>query len=341
MVIISNKTLSVCFLLFFSTTILFAQDYGITVFGTDLISKDKIAAKYSSELNSLRELYESDRDKYKKDKVKFEQKLITSGNFAYTNVRLFKSYANSYEFIIDFVEKQEANERMDYRKIKSKPFKDPDGILKKWKEYQDLSYQLFKDGEITDYSCPVIHCLWAFNHPKLEPYLAYFEEHTHKHKDELIKILHTSDSVQQRASAAFLLAHAKMKNIDLLNTLVPAIKDLDSKVRNNSLRVIYYITRANSTIKINKSEVIKVLDYPSFTDRNKALVILRSIPLDDLTKKDLEKLIHILLEILEKKDAHNYKNAHTVIKKLSKKEYGIDDLEKWKNWAYSFLKSKN
>lgn len=78
---------------------------------------------------------------------------------------------------------------------------------------------------------------------------------------------------------------------------------------------------------------------PSFTDRNKALVILRSLPLDNLTDNHCNRMIPILLEILEKKDAHNHRNAHLILQKLSKKEYGLDDLENWKEWANSFLKS--
>jgi hypothetical protein len=106
-----------------------------------------------------------------------------------------------------------------------------------------------------------------------------------------------------------------VSNEDLLKVLMPSIRDKESSVRNNSMRVIYYITRAFPEIKINISKIIDALDYPTFTDRNKALVILRSIALNNLKKIESQRLTHILIEILKKKDGHNYKNAHLVLKK--------------------------
>jgi len=317
----------------------FAQEYGITVFGSDLISKDEIIKNYSDELQILKGLYSSDRDKYDTKKVDLEKELMTLGDFAYANIRLFKSYTDNYDFIIDFVETKEARIRLNYRKIDTQHFDDTDGLIAKWMEYEDLSYQLFQDGEIKDYSCPVIHCIWSFNHPKLKPYLDFINEYAPRYKNTLIKILNTSGSSSQRASAAFLLAHSEMNNEDLLKILMPSIRDEESSVRNNSMRVIYYMARAFPNMEFNIPEIIDALDFPSFTDRNKALVILRSLPLNNLKKEDSKRLIDILVEILEKKDAHNYKNAHTVIKKLSQKDYAVDDIKSWENWANYFNKN--
>ena len=316
----------------------FAQELEITVFGTYLISKDEVIKSYFDELHLLKEFYDSDRDKYKRKKVDLENKLLSFGDFTYANVHLFKSYTNEYTFIIDLVETGEAITRLNYRKVEAQHFDDPDGLIAKWNEYESLCYELFQKGEITDYSCPVIHCLWSFNHPKLEPYLVFFNKYSPNDKDLLIEILNTSDSPDQRASAAFLLAHSEMNNEDLLQTLMPSIRDSKSSVRNNSMRVIYYIARAFPEMEFNISEIINALDFPSFTDRNKALVILRSIPLDNLNKEDSKRLSDILIEILEKKDAHNFKNAHKVIKKLSQEDYAIDDIESWKKWENAFLK---
>ncbi|WP_347922924.1 hypothetical protein [Pontimicrobium sp. SW4] len=331
-----NKKTFAIFLMAISTiNVAFAQDYGVTVFGTDIISKEEVVKKCKDELQMLKTLYDSDRETYKTKKIELDNKLLTLGDFAYANVRLFKSFTNDYDFIIDFVEAKEAKMRLNYRTINTKHFDDPNGLIAKWQEYEELSYQLFKDGEIKDYSCPVIHCLWSFNHPKLEPYLDAINTYAPKHKDELINILNTSELADQRASAAFLLAHAEMNNEDLLQTLMPSIRDAESSVRNNSMRVIYYMARAFPDMEFNISKIIDALDFPSFTDRNKALVILRSIPLDNLNKEDSKRLSEILIEILEKKDAHNYKNAYTVIKKWSQKDYDENDIESWKKWAIS------
>jgi len=311
------------------------SNYGITVFGTDLISKEEVLKHYTDEIQTLKTLYDSDRDAYKTKKEELEKVLISLGDFAYANVRLFKSFTNDYDFIINYVETKEAKTRLNFRTIKTKHFDDPNGLIAKWQEYEELSNQLFKDGEIKDYSCPVIHCLFSFNHPKLEPYLESFNTNAPKNKETLVNILNTSESADQRASAAFLLAHAEMSIEDLLQTLMPSIRDAESSVRNNSMRVIYYIARAFPDMEFNISKIIDALDFPSFTDRNKALVILRSIPLYNLSKEDSKRLADILIEILEKKDAHNYKNAHTVIKKWSQKNYDVNDIDSWKKWVES------
>lgn len=335
-----NKHLkSILFLTFMSLFISkvgYSQsNYGITVFGTDKITKDNIVKKYTSKLKSLVDLYNTDRDKYYKTKEALEKVIITLGDFSYSNIKLFKSYNDKYDFIIDFVDTKDSSKRLNYRKINTKKFSDPNGLIAKWIEYEDLSYKLFRDGEIKDYSCPVAHCLWSFNHPKLTPYLEYFNKLTPKNKEVLIQILNTSDSANYRASSAFLLAHSKMSNKNILEALMPSTHDSESTVRNNSMRVIYYIARANPEIKFNVSKIINALDFPSFTDRNKALVILRSIPLDNLKKEDAKRLANILIEVLEKKDAHNFRNAHMVIKKWSQKDYAVDDIESWKKWTES------
>jgi hypothetical protein len=325
----------VIYLLIISTIqISIAQEYELTAFGTELVSKELIVNDYRHELNELFGLYNSNREAYTLKKVDLENKLFKHAGFSYVDIQMFKSYSDSYSFIIDFVEEKDKAERLNYRKMNTKHFDDPDNLITKWQEYQRLSFKLFKDGEINDYRCPVIHCLWAFNHPKLDPYLGFINEYALKNKEQLIKILNSCDSASYRATAPFLLAHSQLKNEDLLHALMPSIKDPDKDVRNNSMRVIYYILRTYPEIKFNVSELIDALDFPSFTDRNKALVILRSIPLDDLSKEEKSKLVAILIEILEKKDAHNYKNAYLVIKKFSKKEYAIDDIENWKNLDY-------
>jgi len=334
---LNTKVITIFLILLNTISIAFAQDYGVTVFGTDLITKEEVIKNYKNELQTLKTIYDSDREAYKVKKVNLENKLRTLGDFTYVNVHLFKSYTNDYDYIIDYVETKETKTRLNFRTINTKYFDDPDGLIAKWQEYEKLSYQLFKYGEIKDYSCPVIHCLWSFNHPKLEPYLDFFNTYAPKNKEVLVKILNNSESTNQRASVAFLLAHANMSHENLLQTLMLSIRDPEIVVRNNSMRVIYYIVRAFPTIELDTSKIINALDFPSFTDRNKALVILRSIPLTDLKKENSNRLAEILIEIMEKKDAHNYKNAHLVIKKWSQKDFGINNIEDWKKWS----KSKN
>ena len=326
-------TLSVLVFLSFTREVLSQHQYGITAFGTDLITADQLREDHRETLDVLLALYLNDLEQYHVQRSQLGDLLVTDPAFAYVNVFLFKSYSGRFDFIIDFVENKDVSVRMNFRTVSEEELADPDDLIAKWYEYQTISTVLFYDGKITDIDCPVIHCTWSFNHPDLAPFLEYFAENAPKHREELIKLLNHSNSPKYRAAAAFLLVHANIDPNMLVDILTPSVRDPDNLVRNNSMRVLYYIARANPQANIDIPSVIDGLDYPSFTDRNKALVILRSLPLDNLSEAQEDRLIPILLEILQKKDAHNYKNAHTVIKKITMQVYSSSDIAQWRNWA--------
>ena len=89
-------------------------------------------------------------------------------------------------------------------------------------------------------------------------------------------------------------------------------------------------------MELDLEKVIQALNYPSNYDRNKALVILRSVPLDHLTKSQIKKCLPVLLRCMEDED-HNASNAHLVLKKISGKDYELSDMENWKIWCDDFM----
>ncbi len=309
------------------------ENYGTTVFGTEKLTSEIMQEHFNGVLRELSILYETDRDEFHERREEFEEQLLEVADFHYVNVQLFRSYTGASDFIIDIVEKGEEKTRMDFRPVSSQSFDDPDSLIHLWNEYEELSFELYRRGEIQDMSCPVLHCIWSFYHPELEAYLDDFNMKASVHKELLVEILNHSSSENQRASASYLLAHSGFTPEQLLSKLMPSIADSASIVRNNSMRVIYYLVRANPSLLVDIDPVIQALDYPSFTDRNKALVILRSLPEERLDPLSMKVAIPILIEILIKKDAHNYRNAHTVLKKISGEEFGADDLGKWYEWG--------
>ena len=314
------------------------SNYGITVFGTDQFSVQEIRDDYNLDLNELLELYESDREQYRQKQVTLSKELQQLGAFAYANVNLFRSYQGKIDFIIDFVEKKDSSKRLNFKQIEGRRLKDPNDLISQWQAYEEASNALFQKGEITDMECPIIHCTWSFNHPHLTPYLAHFEKHAQANKEKLIETLMHSNIAEDRGAAAFLLAHSVLDEAELLAILIPSINDPESIVRNNSMRVIYYIARAQPALITDVAPFIEALDYPSFTDRNKALVILRSLNLDKLSPNSLKRLLPILLEVLEKKDAHNHRNAYRILKNISQENFAIDDLDNWNEWAAKLMK---
>ncbi len=313
---------------------LFGQvDYDIAVMGTDQISAEQFELEYSERLDQLAISHGQDMEKYNVEREQLARELKEAGNFAFTNVRLFKSYIGNISFIIDVVEKNDAERRLNFREISYQHFSDPDQLIAKWNEYETISYELFKNDQINDMECPVYHCTWSFNHSELEPFLIHFQEFVPPNQDLLARILNRSDSASFRAASTYLLAHADTSPQTLVEILSPAVRDPDSRVRNGSMRVIYYVVRAYEDIELNMDLIIDAMGYPSFTDRNKALVILRSVQLEDLTKEQRTRLAPMLLEILEKRDAHNYHNAYRVITKMSGLDYAVEDIESWREWV--------
>ncbi|MEQ9166193.1 MAG: hypothetical protein RLO12_08045 [Fulvivirga sp.] len=313
------------------------SNYGITAFGTNRITARQIKEEYSTELEVLLKQYYENRAEFRIQKLTLEEKLNEGQYFSYVHIDLFKSYTDKIDFIIDFVENDESEVRMAYRKVESKELKDPDHVIKKWIAYSIASKKLFDNGEIKDINCPVVHCTWSFNHPELTPFLTYFENNVPKNTSALKEILFYSNSAEYREAAAYLLAHAKLEIQSLVSTLEPTIDDPSSLVRNAGMRVIYYAVRADNELKIPLDKVITALNYPSFTDRNKALVILRSLPKSRFSREQLKKFLPILFEILQKKDAHNYRNAHTVLKNISGKDFSDTDIDKWEEWIKAVI----
>ena len=194
---------------------LFAQgNYGVTVFGTDNITEAYFRSNYGNLLDQLVEAHKNDKEDYRTQLDSLNTRLALRNKYAYSKAQLFKSYSGKFDFIIDFVEREDSIERLNFRQVNYRVLEDPDSLLSKWKAYEELSFSLFEKREIGDMTCPVIHCIWSFHHDKLAPFLAIFNELAPANKDALIDILNTSAVTGDRAAAAFLLAHAGMQHQD-------------------------------------------------------------------------------------------------------------------------------
>src|SRR5437868_15510837 len=93
-------------------------------------------------------------------------------------------------------------------------------------------------GEIPEVpTCPAHHCLFGFDHPKLRGFGETFSRLVPVDRDALIKVLQTDKNENDRAAAAYLLAHLQSAQ-DVLNTLLPRLRDPAASVRNSILRVV-------------------------------------------------------------------------------------------------------
>ena len=96
---------------------------------------------------------------------------------------------------------------------------------------------------------------------------------------ELRSILRNSSDEEQRAMAAYMIGYAPDKR-DIVDDLQYALKDADAGVRFNAtrgLKALAVFTRLNSdsSVKIEPTWFIEMLNSLSFTDRNQALGVLQ------------------------------------------------------------------
>ena len=152
---------------------------------------------------------------------------------------------------------------------------------------------------------------------------------------KLEEILNKCSSAAYRGNAAFLLAHSQFEPKQLIALLEPSIDDPSLEVRNNSMRVIYYLIRKDPKLNLDLDKVIKALYYPTNTDRNKAIVILRSLPRESFTKQQIISIAPILISCVDQGD-HNAGNANQVLQQLSGKDFSRNEISLWKNWYQEF-----
>lgn len=309
--------------------------YGVTAFGTELVTAAQIRETYAQELNELIALQQSRPDEFQARRAALESTLNGRQQFRHVNIAVFRSYTDQVDVVIDFVEHADAPARLAYRRLEPEDIADPQQLIAEWRAYATLSQQLFDAREITDMQCPVVHCTWAFNHERLRPFLDRFTDRVPRNVDALTRILVHHRTPEAREAAAYLLAHAGITPQQLVATLEPSIDDPSHLVRNAGMRVVYYAVRADSALPIPLDKIITALHYPSFTDRNKALVILRSLPSSRFSRAQLRRFLPVVLEILKKGDAHNFRNAHAVLRNLSGQTFGVEETERWEAWVRS------
>src|SRR5438445_4845467 len=106
-------------------------------------------------------------------------------------------------------------------------------------KYEKIGFSLvYSEKKFPSYViCPAHHCLFGFDHPKLQKYKILFNDSVEKNKYKLVDVLRNEKDENKRAAAAFLLAHIKSAK-ELVTILIPSIDDPNEKVRNNTMRVI-------------------------------------------------------------------------------------------------------
>ena len=203
-------------------------------------------------------------------------------------------------------------------------------------KYEQMAQELMYFDQLKLYtSCPVLHCTFGFDDPRLKPYLSQFNEGAVKERALILKTLKEDPDPNRRGAAIFLLGHFKNAK-EVVSLLMPYVADKDEGVRNDAMRVIAETIYHGHLTIADISPFVDVLDSPYTTDRNKALYVLRNaVVTQDAKKQLLEKGGDKLVEIFRLKQPNNHDLAYELLKTISGKDFGSTNVAAWSRWVSS------
>lgn len=308
----------------------------IDLYGTSQITVEEVRRKFGAEIEQVVKSYRAE-DYATAERVRktVEDGIMRMGDFAMARLSIIFNYdkERSVYVTVDIVDSKDKATRMEFLPAPAGVYADPDGLFKLWREYEKAASDLMSRGELAfSDACPAIHCLFGFNHPQLSKYLEAFDAGAAKHRALLVEILHKSRDQYQRGHAAYLLAHTK-DAAGLVAALLPSVRDSSSYVRNNVLRVLIYAVRNSKEARVPIGPVLKAIEFPETTDRNKSLYVLDGLAdLPENRRVIINEAGATLIRILRLTQPNNHDPAYSILKKVSGRQYGERDYAAWEQW---------
>jgi hypothetical protein len=338
------------FMIAISITNTYANSKYITIvdiYGTKSITADKLQTEYASEFQIIADAMMSPHtldakvpDALGTAYMKIIEGIKAKNKFAYVTLTpvIYPNETHKAYITVDVVEEKQRSRLNVFLQQPSNQFHDPDGLIHAWNKYSNEQFNHFLKTRqlMTPTTCPVFHCVFGFE-GKYKKYQTLFDTKVAKNKQTLISMLSDDKDEDHRASAAFLLAHIKDGN-ELIKVLTPSIRDSNSDVRNNAVRVLAATLEKLKTADFPVSEAVAALNFPNDTDRNKALYLLLALAQQPRYASYITSHAgDLLLANLAMSQPNLHDVAYHVLQKISGKNYGERDYVSWKSW----LKNKN
>lgn len=322
----------------------------LDVHGTDQKKAELIIKEYG---NDIRKLIEAARigletgnadnidPKVKKQKALLQDQIKKQYGFVYLELQT-TFYGNKKDLYttIEVITKDKSSllsyidppQPKETTSVSRKPIKKD--LIYEMMEYDAIGFSLFMKHQLGSNSkCPVFHCTVGFEHPKLKPYLALFNQGAIKEKKLILNTLKNDPNPERRAAAVFLIGHFKDPN-EILTVITPYIQDKSTAVRNNVMRVIGLTIDKAKIYDIDLKPILALLESPSSTDRNKALAVIFMA-----TKSPANRNIILqlggdnIVALLALKQLNNHDWAYYILRNLSGKDFGEHNIRAWHKWV--------
>lgn len=261
----------------------------------------------------------------------------------WTVMQFFEESDLAIHITLDVVEKSDAKRRMPFNPVPSETFTDPDGLLAAWRDYEETALDLVEAGAIKPDTekCPAVHCPFGHSHPKLKKFEKIFSEGVKKNEKILVDILNRSKSLDDRASAAYLLAYLN-NAAKVAPLLIPAIRDPEALVRNNVLRVFGDIAEKYPEVVLPTKPFLEAIDFPRTSDRSKAVyvVMMMSMGSQQVREEIVKSGVPALLAMLKGNQPDQRDFSHNILRKISGKEFPASDYLAWNNWYQKTMRDR-
>ena len=209
-----------------------------------------------------------------------------------------------------------------------------DDLLEAWRDFEQDAYAAtaFWHPGLT---CPAWHCVFRFDAPESAARLRLFEEEVPKRADELERVASADGDPSRRAAAVFLLAHLDDPE-RVSRVMRDRMRDASSHVRNNAMRVLAFMVEHRGWTDIPLGPVLRMVDGPTTTDRNKALAIVAGVADDPaLADRIVREAGPALVALLRLRQPNNHDFAYRILRSVSGLDHAPRDYEAWERWLAS------
>jgi len=312
----------------------------VDLYRSEQISAEELSARLEPLLTDYARLRrESGPRKAARLQAKIETKVRAMGNFAF--VRLYYGeYANSAGrssyVTFDIVDAKEQKNRMPFRGVPVGRFDDPGGLLAAWKRYDAVGLKQSAQGYIDDDShprCPGFYCRWGSGTPELASLEGKIAAGAQPNKTALVSIARDDAAAEKRAAAIYVLSYV-VDGANLAHLMLSALDDPDEKPRAAALQVLSALAVDHKDISLDLGRLAAVLDYPTVSDRSKALEVMLAKAGDPAARSTvISQVVPRLLPLLKLTQPVNHDPAFTILTMLSGESYDRRDYASWEKWV--------
>lgn len=306
---------------------------GADVYRSKKLDSQVLQSLYRAPLDSLATAIESERFGEAGEVLRSLERRLTSALdpalLHLSMVQYFERDMNLWYLTVDIVDRGEEH-RLAFDEPPTSDVPGTNAILEPWRTFARESVErrsFWTNAE----PCPALHCLFSFESSASSE--STLRAVATEHSETLARIIVEDRDEEDRADAVFLLAHDVRRPAVVRDLLLERTGDPSDLVRNNIMRVLGFMASFRTDIDVPLEPVLRALDGPYASDRNKALFILQGLATRDPRDGRIAREAgSILVRMLELQQPNHRELALDVLTRISGLDHDADDLDAWHAW---------